>query len=189
MDDNSVTRLWRRVQLSIGRGRITAVDDSKTAQLLQVQMGALETRDKTPRIAEYGLASYPPLSSEVVVVFLGGDHSNGVAIASNHQGSRPTNLQEGEVMLYDVLGRQIYFSKDGGIVIEAKDTAVTINHATSITINASQGVTLHGDLHVQGAISASGDVSDGTRSMAADRGIYNQHNHSANGTSPPNPPQ
>jgi phage baseplate assembly protein V len=188
--DNTIARFWRRIQLTVGRGRITAVDDSQTVQQLQIQMGALETRDKTPRMVEYGLASSPPVSAEVVVVFIAGDRSTGIAIASNHQPSRPKNLQAGEVMLYDVEGKQIYLTKDGGIVIDAVNTPVAINNATTVTVNASQEVVLNTPLlQVNGSIKATGDITDAKRSMAADRALYDDHGHSPNASSPPNPQQ
>lgn len=188
--DNTIQRFWRRIQLTIGRGRVTAVDDSQTVQKLQIEMGALETRDQTPRLAEYGFSSSPPVSSEVVVVFIAGDRSTGIAVASNHQPSRPKNLQTGEVMLYDMAGKQIYLTKDGGIVVNAVDTAVTVNNATTVTVNASTGVVLNTPLlKVNGDIEASGNITDKTRSMAADRALYNAHGHSPSATSPPDPPQ
>ena len=41
---------WRRIQFTVGRGRVTAVDDSGTVQEMQAQLNALETRDGTPRL-------------------------------------------------------------------------------------------------------------------------------------------
>ncbi|WP_233873575.1 phage baseplate assembly protein [Paraburkholderia adhaesiva] len=66
---------------SLGRGRIRRVDDSGAAQRIQVQLSKNETRDTTPRLAEYGFQSNPPAGSDAVAVFLGGNRSNGVVIA------------------------------------------------------------------------------------------------------------
>ncbi|PMQ04155.1 hypothetical protein DyAD56_15820 [Dyella sp. AD56] len=188
-DQNAIMRLWRRVQLTVGRGRVTTSNDSKTAQLLQLVMGALETRDTTPRLGEFGHASRPPVGSDVVVVFVGGDRSSGVAIATGHQASRPTNLVEGESMLYDLWGKRIYLS-EGGIVVEAKGTPVTVNDASTVTVNASTEVVINTPtLQVNGNIVATGDITDKTRSMAADRALYDEHGHSPNATSPPSPQQ
>lgn len=189
-DSNTLARFWRRIQLTIGRGRVTLVDDSQTVQRLQVQLNGLETRDETPRLAEYGFTSRPPVGSDVAVVFIAGDRSSGMAIASNHQASRPTGLKEGEVMLYDQAGKQIYLTADGGIVVEATNTEVTVNDATTVTINAANGVVMNTPtLTVNGNIKATGDIMDSRRSMAADRALYNQHGHAPNSTSAPNPQQ
>lgn len=139
----ALARLWRRVQLAVGRGRVTTSNDSGSVQILQAVLGKLETRDKIPRIAEFGFTSRPPEGSDVIVIFVGGDRSNGVAVATGHQQSRPTGLLEGEAMVYDLWGKKIYFTKGGGIVIDAKGTPVTVNNATSVTVNASDAITLN----------------------------------------------
>ncbi|MCP1376051.1 phage baseplate assembly protein V [Dyella lutea] len=184
-----LARFWRRIQLVIGRGRVTTSNDSGAVQMLQVRLGALETRDSTPRLAEFGFTSRPPVGSDVVVLFIGGDRSNGVAIATGHQSSRPIDLEEGEAMVYDLWGKSIRFTKAGGIVIDAKNTPVTVNNATTVTINASTEVVMNTPtLSVSGDIVAGGNVSDSVRSMAADRVIFNAHTNGT-GTTTPTPTQ
>lgn len=188
-DAGMLLRFWRRIQLTVGRGRVTTSNDSKSAQILQVRLGALETRDGTPRLAEFGFTSRPPVGSDVVVLFIAGDRSNGVAVATGHQASRPIGLEEGEAMVYDLWGKSIYFTKAGGIVIDAKNTPVAINNATTVTINAADEVVMNTpQLRVSGDIVAGGNVSDATRSMAADRTIFNAHTNGS-GTTTPTPTQ
>jgi phage baseplate assembly protein V len=171
-------RLWRRLQLVTGWGRVSFSDDSQSAQLLQIKLNDSETRDGTPRIAEFGFTSRPPDESDVVLVFLGGDRSKGVVVATGHQPSRPRDLVRGESMLYDLWGKSIYLTKDGGIVIEAQGAPVTVNNATVVTINATDRVMMNTPLlQVSGDIQAGGNVSDGVRSLAADRLIFDGHNH------------
>ena len=187
----AIQRLYRRILSGMGRGRITTSNDTGSVQMLQLRMGAFETRDATPRLAEFGFTSRPPVGADVVVLFPNGDRSNGVAIATGHQSSRPTGLQEGEVKIYDLWGKSVTFTQGGGIVVEAKNTAVTVNNATTVTINASTEVVMNTPLlHVSGDITAGGNVSDSIRSMAADRSLYNEHGHPASSvTTPPNPLQ
>ena len=182
-------RLWRRVQLMSSWGRVTFSDDSRTAQLLQVKLNDSETRDDTPRIAEFGLTSRPPEGSDVLVVFLGGDRSKGVVVATAHQASRPKGLLVGETMLYDLWGKSVYLTKDGGIVVEAKGAPVTVNNATTVTINAAESVELDTPLlHVTGDIVAGGNITDRVRSMADDRKLFNSHTNGS-GTTTPSPQQ
>lgn len=182
-------RMMRRIQLATGWGRVTLSDDSKTAQILQVKLNDSETRDGTPRIAEFGFTSRPPLGSDVLIVFLGGDRSKGVVVATAHQASRPTNLQEGEAMVYDLWGKSIYLTKSGGIIVDAKGTPVTVNNATTVTINAAEAVQMNTPvLRVSGNIEAGGNVKDKVRTMAADRTLFNQHTNGS-GTTTPSPQQ
>ena len=182
-------RLWRRVQLMSSWGRVTFSDDSRSAQLLQVKLNDSETRDDTPRIAEFGLTSRPPDGSDVLVVFLGGDRSKGVVVATAHQASRPKGLLAGETMLYDLWGKSVHLTKAGGIVVEAQGAPVTVNNATTVTFNAADSVELVTPLlHVTGDIVAGGNITDSVRSMAADRELFNAHTNGS-GTTTPSPQQ
>lgn len=179
-------RIGRRIQAVIGRGRVTVSDDAGSAQLLQVRLGPLETRDRTPRLAEFGFSSRPPEGSDALLVFVGGDRSNGVIIATGHQDSRPRGLDVGETIVYDLFGRSIRFTKDGAISIQANGTPVVIDGATTVTIRATEKVRMETPLlEVTGDIVAGGNVSDSVRSMAADRIKYNQHTHGGGATPVP----
>ncbi len=138
----SVERIGRRLLMTIGRGRVTTGDDTGNVQIQQVQLGANELRDQTPRLAEFGFASMPPAGADVIVLFVGGDRSNGVIIASGDIATRMKNLQPGESALYDAQGKSVYLSV-GGIVIEAKGQPVTINNASTATIDTSGDVTVN----------------------------------------------
>ncbi|CAJ2713658.1 phage baseplate assembly protein V [Burkholderia pseudomallei] len=175
-DQGIIERVARRVLLSLARALVTTVNDSGGVQMMQVKLNALETRDNTPRVAEFGLTSNPPVNSDAFVVFLGGDRSNGVVLGTVHQPSRPKNLAPGETMIYSQDGKSIYLTASGGIVVNAKNQAVTVNNATTVTINAATKVRM-----VTPRFECTGDIVDNCdttgRSMAADRVIYDGHNH------------
>ncbi|NUB13705.1 phage baseplate assembly protein V [Azospirillum brasilense] len=162
-----IDRLWSRLCMAIGRGRITAVADTGPVQMLQVRLGQDELRDGTPRLAEYGLASHPPAGTDAVLVFVAGDRSMGVAVATGHQGSRPRGLRPGEVAVYDDLGQSVHLTRDG-IVIQGA--------GKPITITGTPKVRLETDLEVTGNVRDLCDEAAG-RTMANMRDIYNAHTH------------
>lgn len=171
-----VNLLSRRIGTIVGRGRITSTNDGGSVQLVQVQVNDLETIDNLPRLAEFGLTSVAPTGADVAMVNFGGARNNSAVIATGHQASRPTGLAAGETMLYSQDGKHIYLTAAGGIVVEAKGQAVTVNDATIVTIVAATKVRM-----VTPRLECTGDIVDNCdttgRSMAADRVIYDGHTH------------
>lgn len=170
-------RLARRVLLIIGRGRVSApVNDSGAVQMMQVKINDLETIDNLRRLAEFGFTSVPPQGSDVAIVFVGGDRSSGLVIASNHQASRPKGLQPGETMIYTQDGKQIYLTASGGIKVAANGQPVEVDNATVVTIKAATKIRAETPL-----FECTGDIVDNCdstgRSMAADRVIFDGHDH------------
>lgn len=182
-------QFWRRMQLVVARGRVTASDDTGTVQKLQAQLNFGEIRDGTPHLAHFGFTSRPPANADVVFVFMGGDRSNGVAIATGHQPSRPTGLQIGESMLYDLFGKSIWLKEDGGIVVEANNSPVTVNNATLVTISASTKARFETP-----RLECTGDIIDNcddqSHTVKDMRELYNEHGHPDDSvTAPPDPQQ
>lgn len=167
----SIERLYRRLLMLVGRGEIKLVDDSKVVQIVQANFGPLETRDNTPRSAEYGFASNPPVGTDCVVLFVGGDRDNGIVIATNHKTYRLKNLQPGEAAIYDNQGRFIWI-KQGSIEIEAGNKPVDIKNATVVTVSATTKIELNtpqlkvnGDILCTGTVTGETNVVAGTKQM------------------------
>lgn len=168
----AIERLARRVLMMIGRGRITTCDDSGPVQMLQVRLGADEIRDRTPRIAEYGFTSNPPVGSDVLAVFLGGERTRGVVVGTNHQGSRLKGLGVGEVAIFDDQGQKVHISRSG-IVISGAGLPVTITDTPQITHDAPL-------VHMTGDLKVAGDIydRDGAKgSLQHIRDDYDAHTH------------
>ncbi|MBU2706478.1 phage baseplate assembly protein V [Zooshikella marina] len=74
-------------------------------------------------------------------------------------------------------------------VYDRKNSELKINIAENGTteIVSTGGVSIKGDVYVEGNIKATQDITDKTRSMSADRAIYNKHTHSVTGHSKANP--
>lgn len=176
MDATILSRLLRRVQMMVGRGRVAIVDDSGAAQIAQVLMSDLEVPNDRFRMAEFGFTSNPPAGSDAIVLHLTGERKSGVVVGTNHQASRPRGLNAGESMLYSQDGKSIYMTASGGIVVEAKGQSVTVQDATVVTIKAATKVRLETP-----RFECTGDIVDNCdstgRSMSADRQIYDQHEH------------
>lgn len=176
MDATMMERVFRRIQMMFGRARVTYVDDSGPVQKMQVRMSGLETPDNRLRLAEFGFTSNPPVGSDVLALHIAGDRGSGAVFATNHQASRPKGLAAGETMLYSQDGKYVYLTGSGGIVVEAKGQNVTVNDATTVTINASAGVVMNTPL-----MSVSGDIIDNAatnaHTMKQMRSIYNGHTH------------
>lgn len=173
--NESLKRLWQRIMMSTAQCIINTVIDSGGIQIVQLGLGGGAVKDNTPRMQEYGFTSNPPPGTFAIALFVGGDTSNGVVVATDNIGVRPTGLAPGEAKMYDNLGKYFYLSA-AGIVIEANGMPVTVNNATHVTINASDKVTMETPL-----LRVSGDIIDNYHTnlngMSQMRTIYNSHTH------------
>lgn len=146
----SMQHLWRRIQQVVGRGRSTDANDAGPVQTMQVRMGADELIGDLPRAAEYGFTSVPPVGTDAIVLFLGGERSNGIVVATNNQQFRMKALGNGDVAIYDNRGQSVLLSADGIVIDAGGSRPITLQNATRVDVNsplhANQG------LHIDGVI-------------------------------------
>ena len=115
----SVTdRLYRRVQMAFATLKVTSTDDSGPVH----RVGALipttgERLDNVPVLQIHGLASHAAVNADAMAVFIGGDRSNPVIVATGDQAMRLRGLKSGEVALYDGRGNVVKLADDGTIQI------------------------------------------------------------------------
>lgn len=158
-----VDRLARRLHAVIGRGKITAVKDGGVVMKAQVDIGPmgdagpLSVQDDRPFVQQFGLASQPPLGTDIVMVFPGGERSNGVIVASNHKDSRPRDLGAGDAALHDLRGQRVWLTA-GGIIIEGAGLPMTIRNVASLTVEGPTHVS-GSDLTVDGYALVKGDAT------------------------------
>jgi phage baseplate assembly protein V len=166
-------RLHRRIQMGTARVSISATDDSGPIHRAQVRITPPETIDGMACLQLYGFASHAPVGSEAIAVFGQGDRSQGAIIATGNSALRPRNQPSGGAMIYDGCNGTVALDNAGNILITCKGTitvkADTINvTADTLAISAPaisiKGViTLDGDLHSNGTITAPNGQVGGTR--------------------------
>lgn len=145
------TRLARRVAMAVGLGRQMAdTNETVSTPTLQVVLPGGEVRADVPLLQHYGFHSRPVPGSDVVTVFLAGDRSRGVAVATGDQRGRVTDLQPGEVCLYHPrTGSKILLAENGDIEI----------------IPASGVLKITAEIELDGSIKSTGDIVAGDISL------------------------
>ena len=162
----TLERMYRRMAQVVGFGRITATKDDGNAHQVQVSLGDGQVRDATPVATIYGLHSHARPGSDVVMLFVGGDRSNGVVVATGDQRCRPRNTQPGEVGLYDDQGLTIFLTRDG-IRIDAGGKDVVVRNGTKARFEMP--------------IESTGEIT----AMVDDASVtVSQHVHPGNGAKP-----
>lgn len=112
-----IAPLHRRIMLSIARGVVKVVDDSKGLQKVQITLLADEVADKLERVQQYGFTSKPKAGAEAVALFLGGNRDHGVVIAVDDRRYRLKGLADGEVALYTDTDSKIVLKNGGKIEV------------------------------------------------------------------------
>lgn len=132
----------RLISALFGWGRIsTPPDDSGVIQTVQVRLSEYETQDQRQVMTAWGLISCPPAGSDVLLVFPGGDRTNGVAIGHNHQKHRYTGAQPGEAGIGNPLvGTWILCRANGDVLIHPASGKVQVDG----TITAPDFITTGG---------------------------------------------
>ena len=177
--------LLSRIQSMLGRGILSATDDSQAMQHVKVTGLAGEVLDSLPHPQPFGFTSHCPSGGEAVMVFLGGSRDHGTVLMIDNSTHRKTDLAEGESCMYSKAGTHVYLKKDGTIEIETNGHVLQINGDVSIS----------GKVSANGDISSGGDVKDaiGTldqvrQDLAALRTAYNAHAHPVTAISSPTGP-
>lgn len=146
----TLERIGGRLMSLIGFGRITTTTAlaGKGLRRAQVTIDDAETRDETPLLGLYGVASRPLPGADGVLIFVAGDRSKGIVIATNDRRYQ-IELAEGEVALH---------SDEGDSVHLRRGRVVRIVAGTRLEIDTPLITTT-------GRIEAAGDVLAGTVSL------------------------
>jgi len=107
-----VEPLKRRILMMLARAVVRTIYDDSGIQLAKVEVFSDEKRDKLERFQDYGLTCNPPVDSEAIVAFIGGNRNHGVVLRIDNREFRLKNLAIGEVALYTDEGDYIHFKRN-----------------------------------------------------------------------------
>jgi len=143
-------RILRKANMMNAVGVIHATDDSDGIHRVQIHLTPREMLDGVPVMQLYGFASHAKPSAHAHVLFVTGDRSRGIAVATNDPSARPRDTKQGEVVIY---------TDEGDTIALHRNHHIDITTTGTVTIDAPL-VVVTGDLHVQGAVIAGYGGSD-----------------------------
>lgn len=158
-------------------GVVTAVRDEGEEQLVDVEVLPGVVRSGVRVLQPFGFAARPMTDGAVVMLIqVGGDPANLVALPATRPGGRFGKLDEGESVVYGAAGQRIAMRADGSVEVLSA-TEVRMTCAAGIVLTADT-VTINGKLVVTEDIS---DLNGVHGSLATLRDAYNPHTHAAPG--------
>ncbi|MGI0118312.1 phage baseplate assembly protein V [Zooshikella sp. RANM57] len=167
----NIEELIRLVKNLIRPGIIRSVDYDRARA--RVQMDKLTT-DWLPWLttrASHDRSWWAPEEDEQVVVLSPcGELAQGFILPTVYQDKYSAPQQTPDVSgSYYKDGAQIQYDR------EQHHYNIYLPEGGTCTLHSPAGINMVGDVHVEGSIKATADITDKTRSMAADRDIYNSH--------------
>ncbi|MCW7552594.1 phage baseplate assembly protein V [Endozoicomonas gorgoniicola] len=181
-----LVELARKLANLVRPGRVQAVRYDPPA--VRVEIGDLVTAWLPPLVARAGNNrswDMPEVGEQVVVLSPSGNFAQGWVLPAGYTASNPAPSVDPD--------KKIYTFPDGAWLEYDRKRhhlkAVLPDGATT-ELKSTGGIEFTGDLRVNGNITATqnitatGDITDQTRSMQADRAIYNSHKHSGVASGP-----
>jgi phage gp45-like len=116
--EQRLERLERTVRLLTALSRSTAAAiDSGNVQTMQGQIDPLSFQDRIPTLLNYGFSSSLPVGGDKAMIFLNGDRSQGIVVATGHQTYRYRGLLEGQSVMYDMWDHSLLMSETGASLV------------------------------------------------------------------------
>lgn len=97
----------------VSRGKVKGSNDSAESQTLDLTQWAGHERTEVEVLQPFGFASRPPANGLVILLAVGGDQGDLVALPVSSPGNRLGNLAVGESALYSILGARFHAKADG----------------------------------------------------------------------------
>lgn len=97
----------------ISRAVVKSSADTTESQTVNVRIRAGHDATEVEVLQPFGFASRPPANGLVVLLAVGGDQGDMVALPAGSPGNRMGNLAEGEAAIYGILGNRFHAKADG----------------------------------------------------------------------------
>jgi phage gp45-like len=134
---------------TLSRTTLESTDDSPLMQQVVARLFHSEQGQALEHFHQYGFTARPKKptgtgllrqAAEAIFAHLGGNRSHGIALMVGDRRYRPNNLQEGEVVLHDDQGNQVYISRGTIVINAASGMAVHVQTAdgANLLLNASK---------------------------------------------------
>jgi len=99
----------------IARGVVTKSSDAGESQTVDAKVYAGHDRAGVEVLQPFGVASRAPANGVVILLAVGGDQGDYVALPTGSPGNRMAGLEEGEVAIYCENGSRVHVKKDGTV--------------------------------------------------------------------------
>ncbi|ODR86704.1 phage baseplate assembly protein V [Shewanella xiamenensis] len=157
-----LTPLKRRLRLMVRRALVHLVVDDAARQRLQLGVYYGETLDDVEHMQGYGRTAVPPLGSEVVLVALGGDQEQLIALGVEDASVRPKGLIALDNCLYHAEGHNLLLTENGTAILTVKRFVINASNSIemntkTLSVNASTAVTINTPTHTVSGLSFSVD--------------------------------
>lgn len=146
------------------RGVVVAVGDGAEAQTVDVETHEGIVRGGVEVLQPFGIASRAPDGAVTVVLAMGGDQGDMLALPPACPSSRFGALQPGETVIYNADGDRVHIRLGG--TIEIKASAKVKVEAPEVEITAPT-VTITGDVTLNGTLTATGEIKSGSIPLTA----------------------
>jgi len=176
--------IQKHIQDLLSRGKVKLSNRASKMRELQAEFLAGEVRDELEHIEPYGFSSEPITDgkAEAFVMFLDGNRSNGIVFCVADRRYRITNMESGEVAIFDDQGQKVYLQR-GGILLETpKNLTAKVGGSTTLTSSGNVDITapqttIHGPLTVDGPISGKSGMAITGDDVTADGISLKNHVH------------
>jgi phage gp45-like len=152
----------------LARALVRGSSDAGQAQTVDVTTHEGVHRSRVEVLQPFGVASRPPAGAMTVVLAIGGDQGDLVALPVAAPGRRFGNVPAGGTVIYDAAGNRVFLGNDGIVEIHA---------ATRVLIKAPE-------VRIEGNLVVTGSVADAAGTMQEMRDRYNSHTHGGPAASP-----